>query len=230
VKNILFKGKKMKIFLDTADYKKIAACAQTGLVDGVTINPTLLKVQNEAPLKIVREIVRVLPDAEINLQVTETEPHKVYEQAREIARLTDNMLVKIPCHSMYLPVIAQLIQEDIPVNVTLVFSLSQALEMSKLGVNYISVFIGRLYDNGIDGLEVAAQVQEMLDLYSFESELLVASVRTKEQVDGAIILGADAITIPVDVFNQLIEQQLSEAGIKRFADDWQNGPHKQLLE
>ncbi len=220
----------MKIFLDTADYKKIAECAQTGLVDGVTINPSLLKVQNEPPLKIVREILRVLPEAEINLQVTEQEPHKVYEQAKHIAHLAENMLVKVPCHKMYLPVIAQLIQEDIPVNVTLVFSLSQALEMAKLGVNYISVFIGRLYDNGVDGLEVAAAVQEMLDTYGFESELLVASVRTKEQVEGAIMLGADAITMPVDVFNQLAEHPLSDAGLKKFADDWQNGPHKLLLE
>jgi transaldolase len=220
----------MKIFLDTADYKKIAECAQTGLIDGVTINPTLLKVQNEPPVKIVREILRVLPDAEINLQVTEQEPRKVYEQARDIARLADNMLVKIPCHAQYLPVIAQLIQDEIPVNITLVFSLSQALEMAKLGVSYISVFVGRLYDSGIDGLEVAAAVQQMLDLYSFESELLVASVRTKEQVEGSIMLGADAITMPVDVFTQLIEHPLSDAGLKKFADDWQNGPHKQLLE
>ena len=220
----------MKIFLDTADYKKIAECALTGLIDGVTINPTLLKVQNEPPLKIVREILRVLPDAEINLQVTEQEPRKVYEQAREIARLADTMVVKIPCSGQYLPVIAQLIEDDIPVNITLVFSVSQALEMAKLGVSYISVFIGRLYDSGVDGLEVASAVQDMLDLYSFESELLVASVRTKEQVEGSILLGADAITMPPDVFTQLVESPLSQAGLKKFADDWQNGPHKQLLE
>ncbi len=220
----------MKIFLDTADYKKIAECAQTGLIDGVTINPTLLKVQNESPLKIVREILRVLPEAEINLQVTQTEPHKVYEQARDIARLADNMVVKVPCTQEYLPVIAQLVHDEIPVNITLVFSLSQALEMAKLGVTYISVFIGRLYDSGVDGLEVATAVQEMLDLYSFDSELLVASVRTKEQVEGAIALGADAITMPPYLFTQLVEHPLSQAGLKKFADDWQNGPHKELLE
>lgn len=220
----------MKIFLDTADYKAITECAQTCLVDGVTINPSLLKVQSQKPLTIVREILRVLPDAEISLQVTETEPHKVYDQAKRIADLSENMLVKIPCHKLYLPIIAQLIQEDIPVNVTLVFSVSQALEVAKLGVNYISVFIGRLYDSGVDGLETAAAVQQMLDLYSYESELLVASVRTKEQVEGSIMLGADAITMPVEIFNQLIEHPLSDAGVKKFAQDWHNGPHTQLLD
>ncbi len=219
----------MKIFLDSADYKKIAECAQTGLIDGVTINPSLLKTQQESPLKIVREIVRVVPEAEINLQVTECEPHKVYEQARAIAHLTDTMVVKIPCCAQYLPVIAQLIQEDIPVNVTLVFNLNQALEVAKLGVNYISVFVGRLYDNGIDGLEIASSVQEMLDTYSYESELLVASIRTKEQVEGSILLGADAITMPPEVFNELVDHPLSQAGIEKFSEDWQQGPHNDLL-
>lgn len=220
----------MKILLDTADYRKIAECAQVDIIDGVTINPTLLKVQHELPLQIVREILRVLPDAEINLQVTEQEPHRVYEQAQHIAHLADNMVVKVPCHKLYLPVIAQLTGQGIPVNATLVFSLSQALELAKLGVRYISIFVGRLYDNGIDGLEVAATVQEMLDRYDYEAELLVASVRTKEQAEGAILIGADAITVPVEVFNKLVEHPLSDAGLKTFADDWQNGPHKQLLE
>lgn len=220
----------MKLFLDSADYKKIAQYAQSGLVDGITINPSLLKGHHESPATIVKEIVKVLPDAEINVQVTELEPDKVYEQAKRIVQMAENMLVKIPCHKMYTPVIAQLIQEDIPVNVTLVFTLTQALEMAKLGVNYISVFIGRLFDNGIDGLEVASEVQDMLDRYDFESELLVASVRTKEQVSGSIALGADAITMPPEVFDQLIESSLTDAGIERFKADWQNGLHEDLLK
>ncbi len=219
----------MKLFLDSADYKKIAQCAQSGAIDGITINPSLLKGQEESPATIVQEIVKVLPDAEIHVQVTELEPDKVYEQAKHIVQMADNILVKIPCHKMYAPVIARLIQEDVPVNVTLVFTLAQALEVAKLGVNYISIFIGRLFDNGIDGLEVARNVQDMLDRYSFESELLVASVRTKEQVDGAIALGADAITIPPQIFEQLIESSLTDAGIERFKLDWRNGPHKNLL-
>ena len=220
----------MKLFLDTADYKKIVQYASMGLIDGVTINPTLLQAQNEAPMKIVHEIIRDLPDAEINLQVTEQEPAQVYRQAHDIIRLSENMVVKIPCHASYLPVIAQLHEDGIPVNATLVFSLSQALEMAKLGVAYISIFVGRLDDNGIDGLEVAATVQEMLDRYGFESELLIASVRSKAHTEGAVVIGADAITLPPDIFKELVEHPLSEAGLKKFADDWQNGPHGSLLE
>lgn len=220
----------MKIFLDTADYKKIAQYAQTGLIDGVTINPTLLKVQNEPPIKIVREIIKVLPDAEISLQVTEQEPTKIYEQAKSIANLAENMLVKIPCHQPYFPVIEKLIQEDIPVNATLVFNLAQALALAKLGVSYISVFVGRLDDDKRDGLAIAQQVQDMLDHYGFESELLVASVRSKDHVEDAIALGADAITMPVDIFAQLSEDTLTQAGLEKFKQDWQTGPHGQLLE
>ena len=97
----------MKIFLDTADYKKIAELSSTGLIDGVTINPSLLKIEQEPPIKIVREILKVLPDAEINLQVTEQDPKKVYEQAKHIANLADNMIVKIPCDKINLPIIAR---------------------------------------------------------------------------------------------------------------------------
>ncbi len=220
----------MKLFLDTADYKKIAECSVTGLIDGVTINPSLLKVQNEPPLKIVQEIIKVLPEAEISLQVTEQDPHKVYEQAKHIVNVADNMLVKIPCHKLYMPVIAQLIQEGIPVNATLVFTLNQAFELAKLGVHYISLFVGRLYDNGVDGLKVATTIQQMLDTYDYDSELLIASVRNPEHIEGALALGCDAITIPVDIFNQLSMSSLSDAGLEQFKQDWLQGPHKQLLE
>jgi transaldolase len=131
---------------------------------------------------------------------------------------------------MYLPIIARLIQEDIPVNATLVFTLNQALELAKLGVNYISVFVGRLYDNNVDGLSVAESIQNMLDTYDFDSELLVASVRNAEHVEGSILFGADAITLPVEVFNALSESPLTRAGLERFKQDWEGGPHAQLLE
>lgn len=220
----------MKIFLDTADYKKIAQYADTGLIDGVTINPTLLKVQNEPPVKIVHEILRMLPNAEVNLQVTEQEPKKVYLQAQQIAQLAENMIVKIPCHNSYIPVIDKLLQNGIPVNSTLVFNLAQALTMAKLGVNYISVFVGRLDDDKQNGLEIAQRVQEMLDNYDFDSELLVASVRTQEHVLSAISFAADAITMSPEIFAQLTEDPLSQAGLEKFKNDWANGPHGSLLE
>lgn len=220
----------MKLFIDSADHKKIAELAQYNVIDGVTINPTLLKVQQESPIKIVQELVTILPDAEINLQVTDPEPSKVYDQACQIAQLAENMVVKIPCNKQYMPVIAKLIGDGIPVNATLVFSASQALQLAKMGVNYISLFVGRLYDVGVDGFEIAAAIQQMLDTYDYDSELLVASVRKKEDVDAALAIHADAITIPPAIFAQLIEHKLSDEGLEKFKLDWTQGPHGQLLE
>ena len=175
----------MKLLIDSADYRAIARLAEDfgTIIDGVTINPTLLKAQQEPALTIVHEILKTLPYAEVHLQVTEQEPEKIYRQAHDIAALAENMLVKIPCHTPYLPVISRLIDDNIPVNATLVFNVPQAAALAKLGAHYISLFVV-LDDAGRKGISVAAQVQEMLDLYGFESELLVASVRSQEHIAG----------------------------------------------
>ncbi len=219
----------MKLFLDSADYKKIAPYAHMGMIDGVTINPSLLKVHAEPPVQIVREMIKQLPEGEICLQVTEMEPEKMYAQAHKIAAIADNMVVKIPCAQRYMSVISRLVQDQVPVNVTLVFTLTQALQIAKLGVNYISLFVGRLEDNNVPGLEVAESVQDMLNAYDFDSELLVASVRSLDHVIGALSFGADAITIPLDIFAQLGESPLTTGGLVLFERDWESGSHTDLV-
>src|SRR5438477_1214481 len=144
----------MKIFLDTANTELITRWAQTGLIDGVTTNPTHLSKENTDPTQQILTICDILPTGIISVEITETDPESVYFQARKIASLSDNIAVKIPCHPDYYSIIKKLVEEGITLNITLVFSLTQGLMMAKLGVAYISPFIGRLDDTGADGIEL----------------------------------------------------------------------------
>lgn len=211
----------MKLFLDTAHVAAIRHWAATGLIDGVTTNPTHVSKEGGSPLALIKQLCAIVPDGEVSVEVTETEPQKVYEQARQIAAIADNVVVKIPCAPEYYEVIRKLVEEEIPLNITLVFSVAQALMMAKLGVVYISVFVGRLEDNGVDGLEIVAAIREMLDEYDFESELLVASVRSVEHFEQAAILGADAITVSPEILEAATQHDLTRAGMHKFAEDWE---------
>ena len=143
----------MKIFIDSANIEKIKKLAEIGIIDGVTTNPTHLSKEGSSPTELIKELTQIIP-GDISVEVTEKNPEKVYKQAREIANIAQNIAVKIPCHADYYPIIKKLVAEGIQINVTLVFSLMQALYMCKLGVKYISPFIGRLDDNGLDGIEL----------------------------------------------------------------------------
>ncbi len=142
----------MKIFLDTAHVQSIKKLAQTGVIDGVTTNPSHLSKEGGDPVKVVNEICALLPEGEISVEVTEKKPEDVYKQAKKIASLADNVLVKVPCHLVYYPVIKRLVEEDVKLNITLVFSVVQGLMMGKLGVHYISPFIGRWDDIDVDAV------------------------------------------------------------------------------
>ena len=130
----------MKIFLDTADVDTIKRWKETGLINGVTTNPTHLHKADKEPIKVIKAICALLPEGVISVQITESDPKKAYKQARAIAQLADNIVVKVPCHINYYAIIQQLVEDEIPINVTLVFTLIQGLMMSKLGVAYISPF------------------------------------------------------------------------------------------
>lgn len=211
----------MNLFLDTANIAAIRKVALTGLIDGVTTNPTHLSKEGGSPLAVIKQLCALLPDGEISVEVTETEPQKVFEQAREIAAIAENVVVKIPCAPEYYEIISKLVNEGVPLNITLVFSVSQALMLAKLGVVYISVFVGRLDDSGVDGLEVLATIREMLDEYDFDSMLLAASIRSVEHFEQAAVIGVDAVTITPELFEQAIQHELTVVGMQKFAADWQ---------
>lgn len=218
----------MKIFLDTANLQEIKKLVQTGLIDGITTNPSNLSREGGDPKKLILDICSLLPEGDISVEITEKQPEAVYKQAKEIAALSENIIVKIPCHSDYYEIINRLVNEGIQVNITLVFTVLQSLMMAKLGVTYISTFVGRLNDIDVDGRSLVEETIEMIDNYNFESEVLVASIRTVTDFNHAVLVGADAVTLPIEVFEKSIIHPLTDAGIKQFDADWQKLEIKQF--
>ncbi len=211
----------MKIFLDTANVASIQKWSATGLIDGITTNPTHLSTEKGDPTKNILEICKLLPEGHISVEVTQQDPDAVYKQAKQIAALAENIWVKIPCQPQYFPIIKKLVQEEVKINITLVFTLLQCLMMCKLGVYYISPFIGRLEDIEADGMAFIPHVRDMIDFYGFETKLLVASIRSVQNFHDAVIAGADAITVPVDVFEKSLSHPLTDQGMQKFSNDWQ---------
>ncbi|HXW86058.1 MAG TPA: transaldolase family protein [Candidatus Bathyarchaeia archaeon] len=210
----------MKFFLDTAHVASIKELISTGLINGVTTNPTHLSKEKMAPREVVETICVFLPEGDISVEVTETEPDAVYKQACAIAQIAPNVIVKVPCYKTYYAVIKQLVDEDIPVNVTLVFSVLQGLMMCKLGVRYISPFVGRWNDIDMDGMEIVHELRALIDQYNFDTEILVASVRSVRQVHEAAMAGADVTTMPVDILQKMMDHPLTDQGMELFAQDW----------
>lgn len=218
----------MKVFLDTANTELIKKWAHSGLIDGVTTNPTLLSKENTNPTQQVLAICDLLPFGIISVEVTETEPELVYLQARKIASLSENIAVKIPCHPHYYSVIKKLVEENITLNITLVFSLTQGLMVAKLGVSYISPFVGRLDDAEADGIELIHNLRHILDWYGFETELLAASIRDTHHFERVMMAGADIATVPASVFEKSLTHQLTDAGMAQFLADWEKLNTKQF--
>lgn len=211
----------MNLYLDTADYAVIETLSKTGLIDGITMNPTTL-AREQKPREVVRAVCTLLPQGLISVEVTENDPDKVYAQAHAITQLARNILVKIPCHARYYPLIKQLVADGIRLNITLLFSVAQALWMFKLGVHTISPFIGRLDDAGLNGLETLADICAVRDQYSYTTMVLAASMRSQAHVEGALRLGVDAITLSPALFQSLMQHELTDKGIAQFEQDWHN--------
>lgn len=210
----------MKIFLDTIDVAAIKQWIPTGLIDGITSNPSNMSKAGKDPLPAIKEICALLPTGDISVQVTEQNPDKLYTQAHAIAKLAPNVIVKIPCALQYYPVIKKLVSEGLKLNITLVFSLTQGHAMAKLGVKYISPFVGRLEDAKEDGMELVEDLVSMLDTYESLTEVLVASVRSLDHVNGAILAGAHAITLSPELLAETTTHPLTAQGLQRFAADW----------
>lgn len=210
----------MKIFLDTADIESIQKWIPTGLIDGITTNPTNLSKTHSDPKAIILEICKLLPQGHISVEVTESDPEKLYAQAKAIAKLANNIWVKIPCHARFYPVIKKLVEEEVKLNITLVFTVLQSLMMCKLGVYYISPFIGRWEELDVDGMHYIPEIRHMIDHYGFETKLLAASIRTVQHLHDALMAGVDAATIAPDIFEKTITHHLTDQGIEKFTNDW----------
>ncbi len=211
----------MKFFLDTADIDEIRDLAATGLVDGVTTNPSLIAKSGRDFFEVVQEISSIV-DGPISAEVTATDFDSMLEEGRKLASLADNVAVKVPLTQDGLKTCRALSQGGIKVNVTLCFSPAQAILAAKAGAAFVSPFIGRLDDVASDGMQLIADICEIYSGYlDFTTEVLVASVRHPMHVVESARLGADVVTLPPGVLRQMFNHPLTEKGLAAFLADWE---------
>jgi transaldolase len=211
----------MKFFLDTANLDKITYFTSLGLVNGVTTNPSLIAKEGKEFLPTIKEILKIV-DGPVSVEVIGSTSVEMIKEAREFSKLAKNVLVKIPFTKEGVKATQILSKENIDVNMTLVFSASQALIAAKSGASYVSPFVGRLDDISHEGMELVEQIKTIFDNYNFKTEIIVASIRSPKQVVEAAIVGADIATIPPDVLELMFNHPLTDVGIKKFMKDWGN--------
>lgn len=211
----------MKIFLDTADVSQIYQAYDTGLLDGVTTNPTLILKSGRQLQEVIAEISTEFPELQsISAEVVGDTKEEMLSQAKNYYTISPNVTIKVPCTVEGLKVCKFLSNLGIKTNVTLVFSVAQAILASKAGATYISPFVGRWVDNSIDGTEIIQNIRKAFD-YSFTStQILAASLRDVRQVEQSALAGADVVTIPPSVFWSMYKNVLTEKGIEQFNKDW----------
>jgi len=210
----------MKIFLDTANVAAIKMYNDMGLVDGITTNPSLLAKEGGDPQKTMEEIVRIVK-GDVSLEVLSTEMSGMLEEGRRLRKYGNNVVVKCPLTPEGLKACKILTSEGIPVNVTLCFSVNQAILAAKAGAKYVSPFIGRLDDNGQDGINLIREIHQVFQNYKFSTQLLVASVRHPIHVVEAAKIGAEVVTLPPDVLGKMLKHPLTDVGLKNFLADWE---------
>ena len=215
----------MKFFIDSADVGEIRKANDMGMVDGVTTNPSLLAKVGRGLDETIREIASIV-DGPISAECVTLEAPELIKEGRELAKIHDNVVVKIPMGVEGMKAVKALTSEGIRTNVTLCFSANQALLAAKAGATYISPFVGRLDDISQDGMELIAHIIEIYQNYDFTTQVLVASVRNPVHVLQSARMGADVATLPYNVITQLANHPLTDAGIKKFLDDWAKVPQK----
>ncbi len=210
----------MKIFLDTANIDEIRAAGETGVLDGVTTNPSLVAKEGRPFADVIAEICEIV-DGPISAEVLSTDYDGMVDEARRLAPMHDNIVVKIPLLREGIRAVATLSQEGIRTNVTLCFSPLQALLAAKAGATIISPFAGRLDDIGHDGMEMVQQIVQMYENYGYATEVLVGSIRSPKHVLDAALMGADIVTIPTKVFDSMFKHPLTDKGLAAFLADWE---------
>ena len=209
----------MKFFVDSADIKQIEDLMPTGLVDGVTTNPSLIAKNGDDMAKTIKDICALVPGP-VSAEVTATDSEKMLEEGQYLASLAKNVTIKVPLTVNGLKTCKALRSQGTQVNVTLCFSAAQALLAAKAGASFISPFVGRLDDIGEKGMDLIEDIVVIYENYGFETEVLVASVRSKQHVIDAAIIGAHVATLPPKVIYELYEHPLTDKGLKAFLDDW----------
>lgn len=209
----------MKFFVDTADVAEITELNEAGLVDGVTTNPSLIAKSGRDFIEVTKEIC-ALVDGPVSAEVTAMDTDGMITEGRKLAALADNVVVKLPLTFDGLKACRALTDDGIKTNVTLCFSANQGLLAAKAGATYISPFIGRLDDLGVDGMELIENLRIIYDNYGFGTEILAASIRSADHVQQCALAGADVATVPPAVLKGLVKHKLTDAGLEAFLADW----------
>ena len=209
----------MKFFIDTAEIDEIKELAATGMVDGVTTNPSLIMKSGRDIIEVTREICAII-DGPVSAEVTATESEAMIAEGTKLAAIAPNIAVKVPLTWDGLKACKALTDAGHMVNVTLCFSATQALLAAKVGASFISPFIGRLDDIGLDGMELIADIRQIYDNYHFQTQILAASIRTVNHVATAAKIGADVVTVPPGVLKKLADHPLTDKGLAAFLADW----------
>ena len=211
----------MKIFMDTANVEEISRFVDWGVVYGVTTNPSLIAKTGRTQAEVIPEIAKLV-EGPVSAEVISTECQGMVEEARKLVQIAENIVIKIPCIPEGLKAVKILSAEGIKTNVTLVFSMSQALMAARAGATYVSPFIGRLDDIGEDGVLLVKNIVEAFKLYGIETEVIAASIRNLAHVDAVMLTGCQIATIPTKVLEQMIKHDLTDKGLAAFLADYQN--------
>jgi transaldolase len=211
----------MRIFLDTANIEEIRNAAKLGVISGVTTNPSLVAKEKRADLKAVIAEISSIINGPISVEVLSTEPEDMIEEAKKLSSWSPNVVVKIPVSAKGLEATSALCKQGVKVNLTLCFSLNQAVLGALAGARYVSPFVGRLDDVGHDGMQLVADIVKVFCFYNFTTEVIAASIRHPLHCIAAAKAGAPIATVPYRVLMQMIQHPLTDIGISRFAQDWQ---------
>ncbi len=217
----------MKFFIDTANIEDIKDAASLGILDGVTTNPSLLVKEKKAYDKLLLEICEIV-DGPVSAEVTATDHKTMVIEGKKLAKLHDNIVIKLPTTRDGLKACVDLANDEIPVNMTLVFSSMQALLVAKAGASFVSPFVGRLDDISHVGMDLIREIVEIYANYGYPTEVLVASIRHPIHVVESALAGADVVTMPLDVIDKLLKHPLTDIGLDKFLADWKKGGQKIL--
>lgn len=213
----------MEFFLDTASIEEIKCYRKLGLVDGVTTNPALLAKEGQDPLEQVKKIAALVPGP-ISVEVTYTEPDKMVKHAVKLSRLADNIVIKLPASMAGLAAARTLKEKGVKLNVTLIFHPSQAIPFIKLGVDDVSLFVGRVEDFGLCNSDAMRQTKESIVKMQSQTKLLSASIRNPEYLLEAIVAGSDALTVPPSCWEKVYNNPMFQLGEREFLDSWRQLP------
>jgi transaldolase len=212
----------MKIFIDTANIEEIKAANEWGIIDGVTTNPTLVAKEGKDFKSMVNQILSIV-DGPISVEVISTDSEGMVKEALVMSKWSKNIVIKIPMIPEGLKAVKILNEKGIKTNVTLVFSVNQAILAAKAGATYVSPFIGRLDDIGHDGMQIIRDMVQIYKLYNFKTEIIVASVRHPLHVIESAKIGAHVATIPYNVIEKMFKHPLTDNGLEKFLKDWEKG-------